>query len=397
MLKPKYFILILILALMGSYIFLESTAKTPIDWSYSYWKNHDKPFGAEVFHKIFTVHQEKTKEIDKTPYEFLSEGHYEGSYLLFNSGLFIGQYDVEKVLDWVETGNSLFMSAEYMPGLIMDTLGLKRKQFTFTDQISYKPAVSLDTLVKDNKYQFNRNLNVQYFTNTDSIDVEVLGYTSVSKKDSSSVENLPNFIKAEFGTGYIYLHLFPQAFTNYFLVDSTNADYTQNILKHLDYNKTIYVDQSYKDQKENIQKGILQYLLGNRYLKWAYYLILLTGILYIFFEGKRKQKPIKVLKPYENKTYAFTKTIADMYYRKQDHKSIATKQIEHFFDFVRDQYQISTSVLNDDFVHQLSSKSGQDSKRIRALLKHIHHIENQPNISKERLLRLEKEMTRLKH
>jgi hypothetical protein len=395
--KPKYYILILILVLTGSYIFLESTAQQPIDWTYSYWKTHDKPFGAEVFHEVFAKHQKQVEEIDVSPYEFLSEGNYEGSYLMFNSGLFIGQYDTEKILDWVEDGNTLFMSAEYLPGLILDTLGLDRENFTFKNQISYKPSVSLDTVLNQNKYKFDRNLNIQYFKNTDTLDIEVLGYTQFTNKDSTASKTLPNFVKAEFGTGYIYLHLFPQAFTNYFLVDSINADYTKDILKHLDYNKTIYVDQFYKDQKEIAEQHILQYLISNRYLKWAYYLILLTGIIYIFFEGKRKQKPIKVVKPYENKTYAFTKTIADMYFRKQDHKSIATKQIEHFYDYVRDQYRISTAVLDDDFVHQLASKSGQSVKRIKSVLKNIKTIENQKNISKETLLRLEKQISILKN
>lgn len=397
MLKAKHYVFILILALVGSYIFLEATTKRPIDWSYSYWKGHKKPFGAEVFHEIFTKHHQNIKEIDVTPYEFLSEGNYEGSYLLFNSGLFVGQYDIEKILDWVEDGNTLFMSAEYLPGALMDTLGLKREQFTFKDQINYKPAFKLDTLVEKTKFDFDRNLNIQYFTNTDTLDLDILGFAEVSKKDTSIIKSLPNFIKADFGTGKIYLHLFPQAFTNYFLVNAGNANYTKSILESLNYYKPIYVDQSLKDQKEIIQKSILQYLVGNRYLKWAYYLILLTGIIYIFFEGKRKQKPIQVLKPFENRTYAFTKTISDMYYRKQDHKSIATKQIEHFFDFVRDQYRISTSVLDDEFAHQLSSKSGQEVKHIKALLKNIYDIENKPNISKETLLRLEKQITTLKN
>jgi hypothetical protein len=380
---------------MGSYIFLESTAKRPIDWTESYWKSHKKPFGAEIFHETFTLYHDNIKEIDKSPYElFTEEEIQDGSYLFFNNSLYTGQYDVEKLLGWVEEGNTLFMSAEYLPGIILDTIGLKRKEFTLSNKINYQPVLSLDTISKIYRYQ--RNENISYFNNTDTLDVDVLGYAKAFQKDSIDSEFLPNFIKTDFGSGQIYLHLFPKAFTNYFLIDSANAKYTQDILKHLSFDKTIYVDQVLKNQKEVKPKHILQYLITNKYLKWAYYLLLLTGLIYIFFEGKRKQKAIKVLKPYENKTYAFTKTISDMYFRKQDHKSIATKLIEHFFDYVRDHYMIPTSVLDDHFVNQLASKSGQDTKNIRILLKHIKHIENQKNISKETLLRLEKQISKLK-
>jgi len=394
--KSRYYLLILILVLFGSFVFLESTSKQPIDWSYSYWKTHDKPFGAEIFHNIYTENLDLTAEKEKSPYEVLTDDYISGNYLFFNLGLSFSIYDSKELLCWVEDGNNLFLSAEYLPSIILDTLNLKKEEFVFNNQINYKPSVSLSKAVNHNTYKFDRNLNVHYFKNTDTLNLKVLGYANVQNNDSTVTKALPNFIKTKFGEGHLYLHLFPQAFTNFFLVDSLNADYTEHMLSEMDYDKTIYVDQYHKAQKEVKQGGLLKYLVGNRYLRWAYYLVLLTGLIYVFFEGKRKQKPIKVLKPFENKTYEFTKTIADMYYRKKDHKSIATKQIEHFFDYVREHYNISTSTLDDAFVKQLSSKSGHKIETITQLLKNIDRIERKPSISKEDLIRLEKQIAKIK-
>mgnify|MGYP006282803761 FL=1 len=119
-------------------------------------------------------------------------------------------------------------------------------------------------------------------------------------------------------------------------------------------------------------------------------------VIYIFFEGKRKQKAIKIVKPYANKTYEFTNTIAEMYYNKNDHLSIATKKIEHFLDHVRDFYRIPTRELNEEFVKQLSSKSGKETKIVRNLLKQIEVIENAKSITKEQLIQLEKLITYIK-
>jgi len=396
MLKSKYYILLIVLVFFGSYVFLESTSKEPLDWTDSYWKTHSKPFGAEIFHQIFTEHLKQSEETEQSVYEVLTEEYKTGNYLFFNGSLGFGEYDTKELLCWIENGNTVLMSAEYFPKTILDTLHLKKQKFVFDNQFSYEPNVVFDTTHQSEVYNFKRNLNVQYFTNTDTLNHEVLGYSKVVNNDSTTTKYLPNFIKAKLGRGELYLHLFPKAFTNYFLVDSQNANYTEQVLSNLNYDQSILVDEYYKAQRVLQKPHLLQYLVANKHLRWAYYLLLLVAVIYIFFEGKRKQKPIKVVQPYENKTYAFTKTIAEMYYRKKDHKSIATKQIEHFYDFVRSQYNISTVNLNDEFVAQLSSKSGKPPQDIKFLLKFIKSIENQRTISKEQLLKLEKQLSNLK-
>jgi hypothetical protein len=218
MLKPKNYILILVLVLFGSLVFLESTAKKPLDWSDSYWKNHSKPFGAEIFHKIFTEQLEQSEETNQSVYETLTESYKAGNYLFFNGNLGFGEYDTKELLCWIENGNTVLMSAEYFPKTILDTLNLNKKKFVFDNQFSYQPSVVLDTTNQDEIYDFKRNLNVEYFTNTDTLDHQVLGYSKVVNNDSTMTKYLPNFIKAKFGQGELYLHLFPKAFTNYFLV-----------------------------------------------------------------------------------------------------------------------------------------------------------------------------------
>ena len=94
--KPKTILLVLIIVLFGAFVFLESTAKKPIDWSKSYWKTHDKPFGAEVFHQIFTEYSKnECQELDKPPYKILTEDYIEGNYLFFNSSLSFGSYEMK--------------------------------------------------------------------------------------------------------------------------------------------------------------------------------------------------------------------------------------------------------------------------------------------------------------
>lgn len=395
MLKPRNIFILILIVVFGGFIFLEASVPKPLDWSPSYWRTYTKPYGAKVFDEVFTQNQE-TKILDKSIYEVLNEDDIEGNILFFNTSLAVGKVDAEELMSWVSEGNTAFISAEYISSVIIDTLSLSKEQFNFIDQFTYIPNFKFDTLNNSKSYSFGRNLNVQYFKNLDTLDYETLGYAYLINKDTTKVRHLPNFIKADFGEGKLFLHLFPHAFTNYFLLKDDNANYTEQLVANLDYSKTIYVDQYYKDQKQQIQKSVLQYLLTNKHLKWAYYVILLMTVIYIFFEGKRKQKAIKIVKPYANKTYEFTNTIAEMYYNKNDHLSIATKKIEHFLDHVRDFYRIPTRELNEEFVKQLSSKSGKETKIVRNLLKQIEVIENAKSITKEQLIQLEKLITYIK-
>jgi len=395
MLKPRNIFIILLIVVFGGFIFLEATAPKPIDWSPSYWRSYTKPYGAKVFDEIFTQNQ-NANTLDRSIYEELTEEDIDGNILFFNTSLAVGKVDAEELLNWISDGNTAFISAEYISRTIIDTLELDKEQFNFNSQFTYKPSFKFDTLKRSKSYAFDRNLNVQYFKNLDTLDYRTLGYSYVVNNDSTIVKHLPNFIKVNFGQGHLFLHLFPQAFTNYFLVNADNAEYTKTILGNLNYSKDIYVDQYYKDQKQYIQKSVLQYLLTNKYLKWAYYVLLVMTIIYIVFEGKRKQQAIRIVKPYVNKTYEFTNTIAEMYYSKNDHLSIATKQIEHFLHHVREVYRIPTNELNDEFVKQLASKSGKETKVIKTLLKQITTVENARSITKEQLIKLEKIISHIK-
>jgi hypothetical protein len=393
--QPRNIILLIVVILIGAFIFLEASSETPLDWTESYWKEHKKPYGAKVFHDIFTDKIGAT-ELNQTIYEELSENQLSGNILFFNAYVGIGNADLDKLLDWISKGNTAFISAEFISEKIIDTLNLGKEQFDFKNQIAYKPSLKLDTLLETAEFKFNKKENIQYFKNTDTLDLEVLGYAHVVNNDSTQIKYLPNFVKADFGEGKLFLHLFPKVFTNYFLVEGQNYKYTEAILSELNFEENLYVDQFYKSQKQFVQTSVLQYLLTNKYLKWAYYIIVLAAVFYIFFEGKRKQKAIAIVKPFQNKTFEFAQTIAEMYYTKKDHNSIATKQIEHFFDHVREVYRIPTSKIDDHFVNQLASKSGKETKQIKTLLKLIERIEAKNKIDKNELIKLDKLITTLK-
>ena len=76
-------------------------------------------------------------------------------------------------------------------------------------------------------------------------------------------------------------------------------------------------------------------------------------LIFILFNAKRKQRVVKVIKPLENSTIAFTKTIGNLYYETKDHNNLIDKKITYFLEFIRRKYYLDTQLLDEKFMKNL--------------------------------------------
>jgi hypothetical protein len=142
--------------------------------------------------------------------------------------------------------------------------------------------------------------------------------------------------------------------------------------------------------------SLLYYVTQNRALKWAYYTSILASIIFVFIQGKRKQKPIPIQEALTNKTYEYTKTVANMFLENNAHKEIATKQIKQLMNYIRKNYQISTREINQQFYKELALKSAQDVNLVKNLFEHIKYIEARDAITKEDLMKFDEQLSKIK-
>jgi hypothetical protein len=176
------------------------------------------------------------------------------------------------------------------------------------------------------------------------------------------------------------------------MVDGSNSDYSARTLNYIDFNKPILWDNYYKAGKEKITNP-LYYLLSNIYLKTAYYLIIISSLLFILFGGKRKQRPIPIIDSVKNKSREFAQTIAGMYLDKKDHKAIAQKQIQSFLDKIRNRYRLSTQKVDAKFLKELSQKTNQNYEDLEELFKYIEFINTSETISEKELISLDHKLS----
>jgi hypothetical protein len=132
----------------------------------------------------------------------------------------------------------------------------------------------------------------------------------------------------------------------------------------------------------------LRFILSNEPLRWAYYLAILSILLFMIFEAKRKQRIIPIIKPLANTTLEFISTIANLYLQKKDYKNIAEKKIVYFLDSIKTNYLLDLFHPSESLINALARKSGNEEEKVVALFKQIESIQNKTSITESELLTL---------
>ncbi len=367
--------------------YLEATEPDPINLSPSYMPQDKIPLGAFVFFQSWkNNHMVNIEEINLPPYEFLTKKDKNGTYFFLNDRVNFDENELNHLLSWVHEGNNAFISADFISENLLDTLNIEYESYISEENFIIKPALNFvhPELHQQETFEFNYKTEANYFIKIDTINHLVLG-TAIFGKNKG--EEKINFIKAPFGDGSIFLHTIPEAFGNYFLLSENNYKYAEKALSYINQNQPVLWDNYYKSGK-SFYSTPLYILLSSKSLKWAYYFVILGSILFIIFEGKRKQRAIPVIHPLKNKTYEYTKTIGDLYLEQNRYKEIASKKITLFLDYIRRHYRISTENQNEKFLKDLAAQSGNSLEKTKALFQKITLIQNKKEISKENFLQL---------
>ena len=166
--------------------------------------------------------------------------------------------------------------------------------------------------------------------------------------------------------------------------NSDNNEYVYKALSHLPVQKTFW-DDYYKDGNK-FTASSLQYILSQQSLKWAYYIILASAVLFIFFYGRRRQRIIPVISRLKNTTIEFVETVGNLYYQQKDYKNIAEKKISYFLDYIRNKYLIKSNTFDEETIQKLADKSSNSTGNIKSILNKIKQINGSPKISEDDLL-----------
>ncbi len=392
--KKDKVIIFIMLILLGLLILSESSEKR-INWYPSFSVKHKIPFGSYVAHqeakKIFGKQFETARS---TPYIYLQKHpNASGTYVLYNDQLNMGKPSVNALLKWVEKGNNVLISANFIDPDLMDSLHLKTSIF-INEEFDKKLLFKLlnPNLKSGDTAVYDQSAKGLFLTSTDSIfpsHIKLLGKYCTPKSDT-----LYNFVSVPYGKGKLMIHTLPYAFTNYFILKDGNLSYFEGLLSYINSKKPVIWD-TYFQNGTNV-RSVFKYIIQNDAFLWSYRLLFIGLFVYILFEGKRKQRVIPVIDPPQNDSLIFTQTVADMYIGNKEDRQIAIKHIQHFMDYVRHKLHLDTRKWDAKLQEKIAQKSKSNLEDVQALFHLIEEINSQAKITPKTVVKLDTLIQKIK-
>tara|TARA_R110001583_G_scaffold4351_4_gene25247 strand:- start:9717 stop:10922 length:1206 start_codon:yes stop_codon:yes gene_type:complete len=382
------------LVLILGFIYLESTKKQPVNWFPTYTAKHKIPYGTLVLREELSnlLSSVEVKNIQIPPYIYLEDTTRVGTYFFVDEALNFGNAEFLRLMKFVERGNDVFISTH---GMNIDTLNFETNRLVcknLDEKVFFKLK---NKAFKGREYSFDKPFVNNVFTKIDTLNTIILGITGYVNSENERTEEGVNFVKYTYGKGNFYFHTFPELFTNYSILKSPNQQHAANVLSYLREDVPILWDSYYKTGKSKITSPIY-YLLSSKYLKWAYYMMLIGVLFFVIFEGKRKQRSIPILTPLKNQTIAFTRTIANMYFEKQEHKNIAEHKINYLLEFIRVKLHVPTTTRNTSFYEYVSLRSGNSYEDVEKLFQFCEQIHIKNQITSDELIKLNEMIEKFK-
>ncbi|QQR86217.1 MAG: hypothetical protein IPJ76_16715 [Flavobacteriales bacterium] len=362
---------------------LGALAPKPVDWSDSFSRFHDKPFGGQlVFGRLGDLFDE-VEPVQETIYETFIDrepAYYEewqpAAQLYITHRFQPHGVDLEYLLDMAARGDHVFIAANDPGTELMDTLGLagERRWQGWSDTLELH-FVRGDAV--GGTFSLARLGSPFVFTDLDSSRTTVV---------CRNAQGGATMVHVRHGLGHFYLCTTPRAFTNYHLLKDDNNDFIEAALGWIPAEKVLW-DEFYKVGREGSLSPV-QYVLDQPALKWAYRLAFALLIVYVFIRAKREQRAIPVVAPLKNASRDFVGTLGRLYYEKGDHADLARKMLAHFKEDVRQRAYLRQFAYDERTANHLARRTGLPIVELGAQLKYFESIENNPNINEGQLLAL---------
>lgn len=402
--NPILIIGVIVLLLVIAWVGLFSDYKPPVNWREYYTADKSTPFGTSLIKdRLDDLFPDvPVQEVKDELFSLFYDTTYEDQLLiLVNRDVPLDSFDVNKMLAFVYEGNQVFLSAINMPSSLASFLELDeyRTYDRFDAQMWYDSVAVKTTGESARTFRFPHKHLPTTFVG------ELPGESRVL---ATSGDDEPVFIWVPYGEGAMWLSLYPQVMTNYYLVDSSRSDFLAYTLGSISPPKGILWDEYYKiDQLANASRRrsgddsesdrpytLKEYLAQKPALAWGIGLLVSSFLIFVLFESKRLQRLIPKRLPPPNTTLEFAETMGRLYFQHRDHRNLAEKMIQSWRDFVSTRFFVQQAdltaerVTSDENVAVLAAKSGMPYKEVKRMVRLIQRIHQQEQISDESLILL---------
>ncbi|MBV6512786.1 MAG: hypothetical protein FMNOHCHN_02303 [Ignavibacteriaceae bacterium] len=346
-------------------LILNSARPSATDWRFDFTSGSTLPYGCEIIENNlpYVFPDQRIEYSYKTIYEFPGDTSDSDAAFIFVNDVFEpDEFDADRLLRHLESGGIVFISA-----------------FEFSEDFQDKTGISFTP-----SFQFSQ---WEYITFVDSgkstpgnYSVSKFNYPLSSLSGEAEAGNLEIYAKNDlgepvyfskiFGKGKLYIHLFPIGFTNYYMTEKDGYDFAYKSFAYLPVSNIVW-DEYYKSGRMMV-KTPLRFILSEPRLAWAYYILLISAVLFIFLHGRREQRIIPVIKPFINSTLEFYKQTALL--RKKGNKDSIVILFDAFSARVISYYRMSGDIFAEENILLIDADNIQSGILYRQIEKDFEAV-----------------------
>jgi hypothetical protein len=362
---------------------------TPYKWldrRVSLWRMDKIPYGTKYTHEnlssIFPSAEIQTTNRFPILFQSGNDSDISRAIIIIGPEFKPEPGEMTSIIRFAASGkNQVFISVLNFGDTVMNMLHLKLAHNLMDVNDSTDVSI-LDPVQKEwIKYTYPGYTNNSFF---ESIDT---GHTKILGKDDAG---RPDFIRISYAHGgAIFIHLSPFMFSNFFLLHNNNKSYYDIALSYLPKQTTIVEWSDYfRYNKRDQRFSIFRFIFSQRSLRWAFWLTVILFLIMFLVETKRKQRPMTDLPVTRNASEDFVKTVGRLYFQQKNNQNLGIKMVAAFLENVRSTYNLSTSVLDEDFAHKLAIRSGRPIEQIKIVIHSIHDTRLNSVLSDQELMDL---------
>ncbi len=397
---------ILILAALGLVAYLFSTIKTPYDWSTTLSRDSREPFGMALFDELMTESLPGGYEVQNDYTETMNPDSVAILYLKYNASFWANDsIETDRAIKLqafaIQGGTVIYATTSASETVVKDNIFCMRRTRKSDTHFNYgilpsfindykekklpKDLVTCVSTSKDYKVnQFlilNHNLSAQYDKRRHT---PILYY---EKWDHM----LAYSMKYPSG-GEVEIVSSPLFFTNYAVLDDSASQVTKELLKVVGNRHLVRIigeNINKKTSGKGDNHSIFSYILSQPSLRWALNILMITLVIFAFFNMRRKMRPIPLLTKQTNATLEFAKFMGTFHFHRANHGSLVVLRYDELLKLLDDTFGWETSKMgNVDLSRAIASKTGESDEKVLQLIRTVTHLRHNHRIDQKTMMQL---------
>jgi hypothetical protein len=307
-------VLIIIAALvllgMAVVLLLQGSGSRGFNWSHTYGVQSKQPYGTSAFHTLmrdyFPEHSFHHRK--ENPMHWLPDAGVDSPalYIFIGTNYFLSDSSISAMKDFLARGNQALVLTDAVQNDWLSALEPRYCDLASISDFNWLKVPEMNfiqqNLQSDSGYHFAHRYRGDttrfYWSGFDYVDDTCTEGDTYYPLGTMS-DTMMNFFAFHRGEGTMFVHSTPLVFTNLYLSTRAGKEYTEKVLGYLSP-ADIYWD-SFSDldlsatHKQNSPATPMEFILSQKPLRWAWYLLLAAVLLYVLLHSKRMQRIVPVV------------------------------------------------------------------------------------------------------